>query len=219
MQDTADLIDALTALAWPLIAGLALWRLLPVIEGIIKSRGFTVKVGAAELTVQEISDKLLRTTTDIQGKLASVSTSSPSTSDLESLPVPLLRRILWVDDNPSNNAYEAAQLEALGVEVVQVTSTREALTALSAPTPPFDAVLSDMGRDEDGTFHQDAGLKLAKALRARGDSVPVFIYSTATQTWKPDILTSGANGLATTSTALFELLRGVGEFPREAETA
>ncbi|MFF5803420.1 response regulator [Streptomyces sp. NPDC012746] len=213
MKDAANLIDALTALAWPLIAGLALWRLFPVVKEVLRSRGFTVKVGAAELTVQEISDQLLRTTADMQGKLASV---TPSPLALESLPGRTLRSVLWVDDTPRNNAYEAAQLRALGVSVVQVSSTREAVTALSSATPPFDALISDLARTEDGTLHPTAGLDLTRELRARGERVPVFVYTSRPGSAREgDILAAGANGVATAPTELFELLHEVGGFPRE----
>ncbi|GAU69162.1 two-component response regulator [Streptomyces sp. NBRC 110611] len=226
MKDFADLLYALTALAWPLIVGLVIWQLFPTIKRIAESRGFTVKVGTAELTVQELSEKILKSTADIQGKLASVSTSAPTPTESRypptesEHPAHLLRRILWVDDNPSNNAYEVAQLQTLGVDVVQVASTRRCIEALSAAAPPFDAVLSGMARHENSGFHPDAGLELAKEIRARGGDVPVFIYTSDQALARRSeileaILKAGGNDVAASPTALFTLLRKVGEFPRE----
>ncbi|WP_030410535.1 response regulator [Streptomyces sp. NRRL S-1448] len=219
MKTFADLLSALSTLAWPLLAGLVIWRLFPTIKKIIDSRGFTVKVGSAELTVQEVSEKVLKATADIQGKLASVS-ASPEYAGMESRSVlGPLRRVLWVDDHPSNNAFEAAQLQALGVDVVQVESTDKGIDALSASAPPFDAVISNMARKEDGSLHPDAGTELAREIRARGYDVPVFIYaSDQTLAKRAEILAAGVNEITTSPTHLFTLLRKVGEFPHEYAT-
>ncbi|MFF4607571.1 hypothetical protein ACFY12_33150 [Streptomyces sp. NPDC001339] len=215
MKDFVDLLDVLTTLAWPLVVGLVIWRLFPTIRRIAESRGFTVKIGTAELTVQEISEKVLKTTADIQGKLASISASVPTPMESRH-PARLLRRVLWVDDNPSNNAYEVAQLQTLGVDVVQVASTHKGIEALSGAAPPFDAVLSGMARNEESGFHQDAGLDLAKEIRARGDDVPVFLYAPdQALARRNEILEAGGSDVAGSPTALFTLLRKVGEFPRE----
>ncbi|MET9961444.1 response regulator [Streptomyces sp. NPDC006326] len=216
VKDAADLINALTALAWPLIVGVVVWRLFPIIKKIVRTRGFTVKVAGAELSVQALSEQLVRTTSQIQSKLASISTTGPAgAAGWEELPARTLRRVLWVDDHPADNAYVTAQLQALGVEVVQATSTREAVAAVAAAVPPFDAVLSDLDRTQDDGPHPDTGLELARELRARGEDVPLFVYtSPAAAARRPEILAAGVTGLATTSTALFELLRGIGSFPR-----
>lgn len=215
MQSTVDLLGALSTWAWPIIAGLVIWRLLPTIKNIIGSRGFTVKIGSAELTVQEVSEKLLKTTADIQGKLASVGAAEYPGTESRS-PLRPLRRVLWVDDHPSNNAYEAAQLQALGVDVVQVESTGQGIKALSAAVPPFDAVISDMARNENGSFHADAGLELAREIRAGGDDVPLFVYTSGQAlARRSEILAAGVNDVTSSSTRLFALLRKVGEFPQE----
>lgn len=219
MKTFAELLSALSTLAWPLLAGLVIWRLFPTIKKIIDSRGFTVKVGSAELTVQEVSEKVLKTTADIQGKLASVS-ASPEYAGLENRSVLRpLRRVLWVDDHPSNNAYEAAQLQTLGVDVLQAESTGKGINAMSAAVPPFDAVISNMARKEDGSLHPDAGMELAREIRARGYDVPVFIYASGQEiARRAEILAAGVNEITTSPTHLFTLLRKVGEFPHEYAT-
>ncbi|MET4489762.1 hypothetical protein [Bradyrhizobium sp. LA7.1] len=60
-------------------------------------------------------------------------------------------RILWVDDHPSNNDSERNVLEALGIEVFPVKSTKDALTFLPVVRP--DLVIGDVGRDTaEGNF-------------------------------------------------------------------
>ncbi|MFD3556467.1 hypothetical protein ACFWWA_30840 [Streptomyces goshikiensis] len=217
MKDASDLIDALTALAWPLIAGLALWRLFPVVKEIARSRGFTVKVGGAELTVQEISDELLRTTADLQGRLAA---AGPPPAGLESLPGRTLRRVLWVCGTPADTAYESAQLQSLGVDVTRTTTTRGALTALSTATPPFDALVTDLTRTEDGTLHPTAGLDLTRTLRARGHTLPVFLYTPDQQPPTPaESHQAGATATTTRPTTLFAHLHQTGAFPYDSTPA
>ncbi|GIH78913.1 response regulator [Planobispora longispora] len=211
MKDIAELINAIAALAWPLIVGIVVWRLFPVIKEIARSRGFTVNIGGAELTVQEISEKLLESTAVIQGRLASAPPEEP-----EALPDRYLRRVLWVDDVPANNAYEVAQLEALGVEVIRALSTGEGMAALRGATVPFDAVISDMSREEDGFYNRDAGLDLAREMRGRGDDRPLFVYgSRRTLAREDEILAAGGNGVTYSPTTLLQMLRSVGRFPRE----
>jgi CheY-like chemotaxis protein len=198
-----------------LVVGLAVWRLFPSIKKIVESRGFTVKVGPTELTVQEVSEKFLQSTADIQDKLASMtSPTSLSAEKSEKLPSQSVQRILWVDDNPSNNAYEIAQLNTLGVNVVQVESTEEGIAIAYGYGTPFDAVISDMGRQEESGYNATAGIDLIKQLRERGYAAPIFIYaSRAALSRRNDILGVGGNGVTTSPTELFALLRTVGPFP------
>lgn len=80
-------------------------------------------------------------------------------------------RILWVDDNPSNNVYERLALEAFGIEFSLATSTDVALQTLSIQR--FDAIISDMGRPPDPR----AGYTLLEKLRSSGDKTPFIIYA------------------------------------------
>jgi CheY-like chemotaxis protein len=79
--------------------------------------------------------------------------------------------ILWVDDVPSNNAYERQALEALGVHFTICTSTEDALRELKGE--PFDAIVSDMGRPPDAR----AGYTLLEAVQKIGIHTPFIIYA------------------------------------------
>ncbi|MFR9791533.1 response regulator [Streptomyces sp. MB22_4] len=211
MKDATELIRALTGLAWPLMAGVALWRLFPLIKELVRSRGFTIRVGEAEVTVQEYSESLIRATAEIQGRLATVSAVAPQAADSRTLD-----RILWVDDRPENNLTEVAQLRALGVDVSLAKSTDEGLQALAGAQRPFDAILSDMSRKERFRKNSTAGLDLIRALRAGGQTTPVFVYATARAVaLRAEVTEAGGSGVAASSTELFRLLRGVGAFPAQ----
>jgi CheY-like chemotaxis protein len=78
------------------------------------------------------------------------------------------RRILVVDDNPTNVAILATQLSRLGVDVTAVTSAAAALARASSEA--FDVIVSDMRMpDMDG-------LQLAAAIRRiRETAAPPFV--------------------------------------------
>jgi CheY-like chemotaxis protein len=79
--------------------------------------------------------------------------------------------VLWVDDRPSNNRYESAALEALGMHVELSTSTDDALEKVKARR--YDVIISDMGRPPD----KRAGYTLLEKLRSTGDATPFIIYA------------------------------------------
>jgi CheY-like chemotaxis protein len=85
-------------------------------------------------------------------------------------------RVLWVDDKPAGNINERHALEAVGITIVNATSTEDALQRLSNDS--FDLIISDMARPGDSR----GGYTLLDKLRALGDRTPVIIY---TNTRKP----------------------------------
>ncbi len=80
------------------------------------------------------------------------------------------RRVLWVDDRPSQTFYERLALTQMGLAVDVAVTTREGLTAALQLKP--DVVLSDIERDGQ----QDAGLGFLQALRENGVTAPVIFY-------------------------------------------
>lgn len=94
-----------------------------------------------------------------------------------------LRRVLWVDDYPSNNAYEIEKLKQRGVDIMQASSTSEGLRYLDKHSSTIDAIISDMGREEKGTENPRAGLDLLNEIRDRypTDDIPVVFYTSSQQ--------------------------------------
>ena len=80
-------------------------------------------------------------------------------------------RLLWVDDHPQNNIYEARFFQNHRIAVHNVTGSADALRLLSMYD--YEVVISDMGRGEDRL----AGLKLAGQMRAQGNKTPLIIYT------------------------------------------
>jgi len=89
---------------------------------------------------------------------------------------PEQKRVLWVDDNPSNNLLETAALAKLQIEVVPVTDTAAALERIAKDPEAFDLVLSDWQRPERTEGAPSTGIHLLRALRARQLTMPVVFY-------------------------------------------
>ena len=88
------------------------------------------------------------------------------------LVAPILRhaRILWVDDNPENNAHEREALLTLGTVTDIATSTGAGMAALR--TNVYDLVISDMRRGSA----PDEGLVLLEKMRKIGFPQRVVFY-------------------------------------------
>jgi CheY-like chemotaxis protein len=79
-------------------------------------------------------------------------------------------RILWIDDQPANNAWERRMLRELGAHVTAVTQTATALDCLGAE--PFDVVLSDIARRD----RRDEGLISLPQINAVAPRTAVIFY-------------------------------------------
>ena len=79
--------------------------------------------------------------------------------------------ILWVDDHPSNNSAEIAALKKRRIAVHLTESTDDALKLLAMNS--YRLVISDLGRGEDRL----AGLRMIQAMKKRGITVPVLVYT------------------------------------------
>lgn len=127
-------------------------------------------------------------------------------------PYVLARRILWVDDHPSDNQHERRAFRALGIEVVNCLGTREALDALRRDD--FDLIVSDMGRENDP---EDDGWVTLRHLRhiKQYTSVPVIFYhGNHDDNSKRDMMARAAGAIGATTEpgklfqwVLFALLR------------
>ncbi len=113
-------------------------------------------------------------------------------------PADAIGRVLWVDDNPANNAEEKRFLEDRRIAVYQVETSEEALALIAMYD--YRAVISDMNRGGDPL----AGLKLVREMRRRGDSTPFFLYTFVPSAAQYTLLTeAGGQGAAVTPNELY----------------
>ncbi|GAB7079950.1 hypothetical protein [Megalodesulfovibrio paquesii] len=85
--------------------------------------------------------------------------------------------LLWVDDNPKNNAVLIGGMQVFGVQVETALTTAAAMERFTKGG--IAMVISDMGRIENGVYHPRAGLELAEQIRALDENIPIALYSTS----------------------------------------
>jgi CheY-like chemotaxis protein len=122
-----------------------------------------------------------------------------------------LRRVLWVDDHPENNAYEVAALRRRGVEIIDAKTTRQAESILNSGQP-VDAVITDMGREEEDGFKPDAGLELIGKVTGPGAGIPAIVYTSAQalSRTRDSAMAAGATGATSSGTQLLDILGRLG---------
>jgi len=181
VSDAADLIDAISGFAWPLlIVAIILIFREPIRNFIGGATEANVKAGAFEAS--------LKRTAEVAASIASAEASraAPGAGEVgepqraasavaqavAALPDEQTQpKVLWVDDRPENNALERQAFEQLGIAVELARSTDEAVDALQ--TEDFDLVITDMGRPEGA----HAGYDLPAVIQRLGLDIPVIIYS------------------------------------------
>ena len=212
----ARIIEAIGSLLWPLLVAVLLIRVIPHVPGVVadlrramRTRGFTVTVGGVELSVEEATEQLRRQVTDLQTHMASQLAGDAGTG-AEAAPAGGQERaaVLWVDDNPDANALELAKLRDDGLEVLLARSTAEAMDVLSLRRG-IRAIVTDLGRSEDGEFRSHAGLALLRQLREAEQDQPVVVYTSIRRVEldRQDAMEAGAVTVTASPTELFAALR------------
>lgn len=114
-------------------------------------------------------------------------------------------RVLWVDDEPSNNEYERTVLRSKGVIFDTVVSTSEAIDQLINET--YDLVISDLSRSNSSDSSVIAGEDLlAHEVIAQGGP-PVVIYGGMNVVMRMQALSDMGASLVTSNQV--ELINGV----------
>jgi len=207
MESAPQLISSLASLAWPLVFAVLLYKLFEPIRSLVESaraRKFTIKVAGNELSMDEASEQQRILLSDLQAKVAELeriaATPGPAAAFAE--PSRSRKRILWVDDRPSNNSYLVATLEDRGASVTTALTTSDALKKLTHAS--FDIVISDMARPEG----EHAGLDLARKIRSSMPDLPVFIFCSrwAAENLHAQAVADGVSGITSSATSLLSML-------------
>ena len=120
---------------------------------------------------QRLSRRAVAAVTELRNVPGPAPESAAAAAPEQQQPPP--REVLWVDDQPSGNAWEIDQLQQQNIRVTTKLSTEEALAELSANPGRYGVVITDMGRYGD----RRAGYTLLKAMRDHGIQTPVVIYA------------------------------------------
>lgn len=225
----AEILDAARGYLWILLAAVVVWRLFPVIRARIQSEDFTVEIAGQKVSFESASKQVQRELDDLRSQVIALTERIGGAADDagdEAVAVPeavatQTARILWADDQPENNAFLIKSFEDRGAEIVEATSTDEALSVLASNRAGFDVVISDMGRTERGTFRPFAGVELVRGVREAGLDVPVVVYasSDAVARGGEAALEAGAAAITASPTELLTLVRIGPTTPFEASVA
>jgi CheY-like chemotaxis protein len=209
-----EIVDVAVAALWPLLAVFIVIRLFPSIRRIVDSRSFQLKLGGAELSVQEASDQVKKQIDDLQTQVLELRAKVAATGS-DSLRLGIAgggsvatppRPVLWVDDQAAKSAFEKARLRELGFALTEARSTDEALHKMTGE--PLGVIVTGSARVEDGTFVADAGLRLLRAVRQNDDHIPVYFYTSSSRqlALRQAALKAGATAVTSSPTELLELV-------------
>jgi len=182
-EQSAKVIGALPGLIVALAVAFVVWRVraeLPAIVGRLNAvEAFGLKLSLTAGDAMSSAVEMARKHPNWQGNeapkadqkraLARAATERRLTEGAE---------ILWVDDRPANNRYEARMLRGFGAMITFACTTEEALEALKRADDdhePFDLILSDISRAFP-TPDDRAGIEMLPRLRAAGHHQPVILY-------------------------------------------
>jgi CheY-like chemotaxis protein len=218
------LISLLQVLIWPFIAGLALLYLGKTLKNYVDDlrRDKNVSELSAEVGTTGVKLNVKRQVEIVENLTLAKSKSTESQSGEQAHAEVKTRevlhiaskiatsqtvqqvagaRVLWVDDNPSNNVYERRALEALGIQFTLSTSTQDALDKLRLDS--YDVIISDMGRSSD----KQAGYTLLGELRKLNVLTPFIIYAGSNRPeHKAEVIRRGGLGTTNNPQELFQLV-------------
>ena len=100
------------------------------------------------------------------------------------------------------------------MDVTTALSTEEGLQKLNSGY--YDAVLSDMGRRENGRNNHKAGVELVRQIREVDSKIPFFIFCSrrGKERAEEEALSAGADGVTTSGVQLLNWLSNVGKLGR-----
>ncbi len=181
-EAVAGILVALSGFAWPIAAVTVALLFRRFIAKLLSREIVSVKIAGMELSVAEAAKQTGTTLTDLIERMADLEDrTSGDTSKEPQVDLPHEKHsskylsVLWVDDFPSNNAFLIEKFERDSFRVRKELSTRAGLAALRQE--PFDVIISDLGRREDGVENPLAGLDFVKEVRASGILVPILIFA------------------------------------------
>ncbi len=205
-----DLLSSIADLAWPAVVLLGLVLFARPLAGLLRSGSereeVTIEVGGQRVTLGKFREQQNEVVLDLRRQLDDLRrqvAGGPPDPPPEQRPA----AVLWVDDRPENNALLIDQLMTGGVRVDTARTTAEGLALASRRD--YGAVISDMGRREDGSYRTTAGLDLARALRAAGDDTPLLMFtsSRAVREHGNEARAAGAQAVTSSAVDLIAFLR------------
>ncbi|HEU6438685.1 MAG TPA: response regulator [Nitratidesulfovibrio sp.] len=208
MAALAAIISALGSFAWPVLIYVIFRKCGPhAIEALrnLHKKDIRIKAGDYELSLEEAASQQGTLLQDITKRIAEIEScihTEGQTTRYNNKCYLYNAKILWVDDKPSNNYFIMGTLEQSGVNIIQSTTTSDALYKFK--NGDFNCIISDIQRPEDDR----AGISLTKEIRKLSNEIPIFIFcgSWAAKNLRADAIQAGANGITSSGLALTQMV-------------
>jgi CheY-like chemotaxis protein len=216
MEQIARLIEAVTPLLWMALILYLIQKFSPEIKDFLaqlKDRDIDLEISGQKINLKKYTDQQSKLVTDLQAQVQTMKEKVwPAESRLSNLSAPAApmppapNTVLWVDDQPENNILIVKMIRDRGIAIEIAESTDAAMRLFN--TGRFGAVVSDMGRTEDGKYIPDAGMILLKKLRDVDPQIPFIFYASASKVreYHDLALQSGANKITSSPSELSGLL-------------
>jgi CheY-like chemotaxis protein len=220
---------ALPGILWAALAAVVFLSAKDKIYGLLNRQTLTIKVAGFELSVADAAQALGVSVSDLQKRLSDLEIKVGHISDGDSLALgrlsisglvadvqpagtvdqtPARFSILWVDDNPSNNAFFIERFRSDGIDVETVLTTKQAMSLFPSLAP--NLVITDLGRREDGISNAFAGLALVKQLRAIDQATPIVVFAGPRGIQNRDkLIAAGATAVFQSGVELQSLVSGL----------
>jgi hypothetical protein len=165
----ADILNAVAALLWVLLAA----AVLLLLAGLIRRSGALKKlsIGPSGVSMDFADQKLQEAIQGADPETRAVVGQAARRTIIDRLQMHADRlrsaRILWVDDHPENNTPIIVLLREYGAVVDTPRTNDHALGLMSAAK--YDVVISDVGRDNEGSNSALKAVELARLI-SRGST-------------------------------------------------
>ena len=213
-----DFWKNLGSVLWPIVTLIIFFAGKNLIGKLFTKDQISIEVAGMKLNLADAAKNIGKDLADLQQKVASIEQSmqnaqkSAGTSEILnpslSLPTQKSLSIIWVDDFPSNNAFLVDRLQQDGINIELSLSTSDALEKIRSRS--YNAIISDLGRKEDGQNKPMAGLDLIKSLRGSGEKTPILIYAGRRGLENKEILiNAGANIVSASGTEVIKFVKDI----------
>ncbi len=167
LSEVGDVLRAIAALLWVAfaVAVLLVFRKLVADRGTLSKLGVGPSGVTMEFAAKRLDEAVAKSDADVQEVIGTSAKRSVLERVARSAPRLAEARILWVDDHPESVAPIVELLSSYGATVEVVTSNELAVRRLEGTR--YDAVMSDVRRDDEGPNSDLKGVELAQDVFER----------------------------------------------------
>jgi len=216
-----ELLTAFATLAWPVIVLILVVVFARPLAALIRSArdrdDVTFEIGGQRISFGKLREQQNAITSDLQRQVAALQAQVARLggneraveSQMESVqPVPSSRvAVLWVDDQPANNALIMDQLRTAGTTVDLARDTAEGIQL--ALRNDYRVAISDLARLENDRLRGTAGVEFVRQLREAGRPLPTIIFASGrgVRVHRDEAVAAGADKVTDSASELAAFLR------------